>query len=220
MTRLARLLRNQSGAGAAEFALVLPVAILFLLGIIDAGRYAWALNRIEKAVQSGARYAVTTDIVPDQLNGKSFIGFNCPSGTLTPGQPICAEALGTITCSIDNGSASCVCVPTSAGSASCANVTGSPDSTALNNIVQRVRVIDPSVTPDLVNVIYSGSGIGFAGDPRADDDGNQLSEVAPVVTVEVESVAFRLFFLLGATVDLPAFSYSLTLEDGEGARGY
>ena len=36
-----RLLRNRSGASAAEFGLVLPLLIILLLGIIDAGRFIW-----------------------------------------------------------------------------------------------------------------------------------------------------------------------------------
>ena len=55
MTRLASFLRNRSGAAAAEFALVLPVALLLFFGIMDVGRYVWALNEIEKAVQAAAR---------------------------------------------------------------------------------------------------------------------------------------------------------------------
>ena len=51
-------MRETGAAGAAEFALILPLFLLFLLGIIDAGRYAWAFNQAEKATQVGARWAV------------------------------------------------------------------------------------------------------------------------------------------------------------------
>lgn len=214
-------LRNESGAGAAEFAMVLPVAILFLLGIIDAGRYAWALNRIEKAVQAGARYAVATAIVPTDLNSKDFIGVDC-GGTLpvSAGQPICEEALGTITCSKTSASVTCTCDESSLGASSCSDTTGSVNETAFNAIVGRMRVIDPAISPEVVNVSYSGSGIGYAGDPSEDDDGNDLSDVAPIVTVEVDNLQFRLFFLLGTSVSLPRFNYSLTLEDGVGSIAY
>ena len=55
------LLRDRSAASAAEFALVLPLLLLFLFGIIDAGRFMWEYNRAEKATQVGARVAVVTD---------------------------------------------------------------------------------------------------------------------------------------------------------------
>ena len=42
---------------------MLPLLILFLFGIIDAGRFLWEINRAEKATQVGARLAVVTDVV-------------------------------------------------------------------------------------------------------------------------------------------------------------
>ena len=44
-------MHNRSGASAAEFALVLPILLILLLGIIDAGRWLWTYNRAEKATQ-------------------------------------------------------------------------------------------------------------------------------------------------------------------------
>ena len=42
----------------------MPVLILFLLGIIDVGRYMWSINELEKATQMGARMAVVTTWFP------------------------------------------------------------------------------------------------------------------------------------------------------------
>ena len=55
------------------------------------------------------------------------------------------------------------------------------------------------------------SGIGFAGDPHK-------PEVAPIVTVRIVGAQYNPITLspFGGSVDLPDFSYSLTLEDGEG----
>jgi Flp pilus assembly protein TadG len=99
MIRLRTFLRSQSGAAAAEFAMVLPVALLVLLVIIDIGRYFWTMNEMEKAVQAGTRYAVATEVVPAGLNEADYTTVTCPGGgAVNPGDTICREALGTVTC--------------------------------------------------------------------------------------------------------------------------
>lgn len=209
MKRLRAFLADPSAATAAEFALILPVALLFLLGIIDVGRYFWSINRLEKAVQLGARYAVAAGLVASGLNSEDYVGATCPSGTLAPGDTICREALDTVTCT----STSCTCAGNCPGDLTA-------DTTAFNAIVSRMRVISPQIAAADVKVSYSGSGIGYAGDPRQDDAGNELSEVSPVVTVQVLNQRLRAISLLGVGLRLPSFQYSQTLEDGEGAIAY
>ena len=75
MTDFHRLLRDRSAASAAEFALVLPLLIVFLLGIIDAGRFMWEYNEAEKATQMGARYAVVAD--------PAATGLSTPTGPIS-----------------------------------------------------------------------------------------------------------------------------------------
>ena len=48
--------------------IILIILILLLLGMIDVGRYMWALNELEKATQMGARMAVVTTMVPTAEN--------------------------------------------------------------------------------------------------------------------------------------------------------
>ena len=206
---------NQRGAAAAEFAMVLPVALLFLLGTIDMGRYMWAMNRLEKAVQFGTRYAVTTDIVPEGLNAEDYSTFACPDGPLAAGETICREALGAITCTKPGGSVSCTCAQSP-----CPATLTPFNADAFDNIVRRMRVVDAGIIPANVSVKYSGSGIGYAGDPIQDDVGADMSEISPIVTVEVASQRFRSMSLLGFGILLPRFRYSQTLEDGDGEWSY
>lgn len=215
MNVLTRLLRHERGAAAAEFALVLPVALLFLLGTIDMGRYMWAMNRLEKAVQFGTRYAVTTAVIPPGLNAETYTGFGCPDGPLKAGDTICREALGTITCSKATNTVSCTCL-----TGTCPGDLDPDTNDAFDNIVRRMRVVDAGIVPANVRVKYSGSGIGYAGDPITDDAGADLSEISPIVTVEVASFSFRSMSLLGFGIRLPGFRYSQTLEDGVGAVAY
>lgn len=220
MSRPASFLRNATGAAAAEFALVLPVALLFLLGTIDIGRYFWQINQLEKAVQAGTRYAVSTGVVASGLNTADFSGVDCSGDTVSAGDTICKDALGTVTCSKSANAVSCSCVESALGTASCPTGIESGDTVAFDRIVARMQVIYAGVPASAVRVRYSGSGIGFAGDPATDDAGNDLPDVAPIVTVEVTSFSFRSMSLLGYGIRLPGFRYSQTLEDGDGAIAY
>lgn len=50
--------RQESGASAAEFALVLPILIALLIGTIDVGRMAWTKMEVQAAARAGANYAL------------------------------------------------------------------------------------------------------------------------------------------------------------------
>lgn len=206
--------RERRGSSAAEFVIVLPLMLLFLFGIIDAGRYAWLLNQLEKGAQAGVRYAVVTNAVPRGLNAFNPVGFRCADGqVIETADRICPEALGTISCG-GAGGTSCSCV-----TGPCPAV-GTVDGAAFANIVQRVSRMAPLVQPVNVTVRYSGSGLGFAGDPTVTDGGAPLSDISPLVTVEVSGVEFRAFMLFGSPIDMPVVSSSLTMEDGTGTIGY
>lgn len=202
---LTRYFRNTSGVGAAEFALVLPAALLILFGIIDVGRYAWQLNEYEKATQMATRMAVVTDVVSTGLGDVdlTYVGDTACGPALVPGERICAEALGTIVCT----STGCTCAANP-----CPTGAATLNTAAFDRIVARLRQFQPRVAATQVSVEYRGSGIGFAGDPHK-------PEIAPVVTVRVNDATYEAITLspIGGTVPLPDFSYSLTLEDGEGS---
>jgi Flp pilus assembly pilin Flp len=195
-------LRNASGATAAEFALVLPLLILFLFGIIDAGRIMWTWNQAEKATQMGVRMAVATDVIPSGLVGYSF----AVSGGIPQGDPIPESAFGGATCQSTSGSVACACKT----GATCPAL-GTANTASFTRIVTRMNQMFAEVAANNVVIDYSYSGLGFAGDPNG-------SDVAPLVTVRLRNITFTptLFRLFGASVTLPDFSAALTLEDGQG----
>ena len=179
---------DRAGAMAAEFALVVPIMLLFLLGIMDVGYYAWTLNRGEKATQMGARWAVATDLVPLGLSTYSF----AISGGIPQGQPVPQTSFPTVTCD----------------ATSCTQ--WGHDPVAFNAILDRMQDFESSIEADNVRLEYSWSGLGYAGDPNGPD-------VAPIVTVRLIDMEHRpIFALLIGTVDLPDFAYSLTAEDSDG----
>ncbi|HEV8695855.1 MAG TPA: TadE/TadG family type IV pilus assembly protein [Lysobacter sp.] len=65
LQRLRRFLRATDGAAAVEFALVVPVFILFCIGIFEAGRMMWIRNSIQTATEEAARYAMVHTTATD-----------------------------------------------------------------------------------------------------------------------------------------------------------
>jgi hypothetical protein len=208
MTRRS-ILRDCGAATAAEFALVLPLLLLLLFGIIDAGRFLWDFNRAEKATQVGARVAVVTDSVPSGLASEDYVGQTVGGVTLTQGDAIPAAALGDIKCTRD--SCSCETEP-------CPSTLGTINTDVFDNVLlRRMQSIFPYIEACNVELHYGGSGLGFAGDPNG-------MEIAPLVTVKlVHSATCALKFtpitsLLFLSFDMPEFSTTLPAEDESGSQ--
>jgi Flp pilus assembly protein TadG len=202
----ARLLRCSRAASAAEFALVVPLLLLFIFGIIDVGRFMWEINQAEKATQVGARMASVTNPVSSGLVDADFANATLPAGSLIP-----ADALGNLVCS--STSCSCANCPTSIGSG--------VDSAAFTAIVNRMAQIKPGITAANVEVTYRGSGFGYAG-AAASGTGSgsappETMEISPLVTVSLKDVQFTpITSLLLTSIDLPSFTTTLTAEDSAG----
>lgn len=77
--------RGERGVTAVEFALVAPVFLMFVLGVIDIGRLFWAKNLLQYGVGEAARYVMVNptttkailetyagDKVSDLLSGITF----------------------------------------------------------------------------------------------------------------------------------------------------
>lgn len=55
--RQMRFTRDERGAAMVEFAIVLPLLLMLVFGIIDFGRALYTLNNLTAAVREGGRYA-------------------------------------------------------------------------------------------------------------------------------------------------------------------
>jgi len=194
-------LRNcTSGSSSVEFALMLPLLMILLFGIIDAGRLAWEYNRTEKATQVGARFAVVTSSFPPGLVSQSYLG-TFGGATLTQGDRIPAAALGDIKCT----STSCTCATTP-----CVSTPGSLDTAVFNKLLVRMQNMNPRITASNVEIHYTGSGLGYAGDPNG-------MQIAPLVTVTVSGMTWHpITGLMFLNFTLPTISTSLTAEDASG----
>jgi hypothetical protein len=194
--------QDRAAASAAEFALVLPLLLLLILGTIDIGLYAWQVNQAEKATQTGARWAVATDMIASGLQNYSFAS----AGGIPQGTVVGVSAFPGVTCQSGGTSVSCTC----AAGGSCAfPLTAS--NTAFTALVTRMKQIDGHITASNVVVTYGWSGLGFAGDPNGPD-------VAPLTTVSLRNMNYQPISTLvfGVQVPLPTFAYTLTMEDGSG----
>lgn len=178
--------------------MVLPLLLIFLLGIIDAGRFMWEYNRAEKATQMGTRYAVVTETVLG--DGFEDYSFATDDGILA-GNAVPTANFDTATCNWTT----CTCT----GGSVCGSVDHDPDAFAA--IVARMAAMYPPITAQNVTVEYRNVGLGYAGDPNGPD-------VAPLVTVRLTGLAFQpiTFVLFGGDIAMPDFRAALTLEDGSG----
>ena len=66
---------RQKGQSLVEFALVLPILLLLLLGVIEAGWITWSYITVQVAAKEAARYAVT---------GRPIYCVGDPAGSLNP----------------------------------------------------------------------------------------------------------------------------------------
>ena len=198
MMRLAAFVRDQRGASAAEFALVLPLLMIVLFGTIDIGRYGWNLSQAQKATQIGARWAAATDMIPSDLYSYSF----ATSGGIPQGTTVNATAFPGVIC--DNAGCRCPAGGT-------CNYGMTANTAAFNRLVARMADIYPDLTAANVQVTYAWSGLGFSGDPNGAD-------VAPLITVSLRNLQFAPFtaFVWGGQFNLPSFAYSMPMEDGFG----
>ena len=195
MSIFVRLAKNRRASVGAEFALVLPVFILFVLGVVDVGRMMWTWNRAEKAAQMGVRYAAVTEMAAGGLAAYNFFDEG-----IARGSPIPQSSFGGATCTVEG----CSCND----GATCPDV-GDLSTAAFNSTVARMQAIMPEIQPANVTIEYSYSGLGYSGDPYGPD-------INPLITVRLKDVMYRpaLGYVFGVELKLPSFASTLSMEDG------
>jgi hypothetical protein len=206
---IGRLLRDRTAASAAEFALVLPLLLLFIFGIIDAGRFMWTYNEAEKATQMGARMAIVVTPISPGISS-SYLGVD----GLTQGDLIGASEFGKVTCT-GSGSGAATTASCSCTTNPCPTL-GTAVALPFQKIVERMQLFLPQVTASNVVVEYTSSGLGYAGNPNG-------SDISPLVTVKLGTPATPVQFvpitsLLLASVNMPNFTTTLTAEDLSGSQ--
>src|SRR6188472_942734 len=87
MSRLSlRRSRTRRGQALVEFALVLPIFVLFMVAIFDLGRAAFAYNTLTNAAREGARMAIVNQYRPSIIarakQQTAIVELNDPSVTV------------------------------------------------------------------------------------------------------------------------------------------
>jgi Flp pilus assembly protein TadG len=204
-------IRDDGGAVLVEVTIVMTIMFVFILGSIEFLFAMFQWNAATKAVQIGARIAAVSDPVASGLRNLSLGVVNAavPPGSAMP--PF------TIVCDGATESCSCVTVGTcpgvgaydpaamgtivyGRGSSSCSDATSFYD-TGMCDIFSRV-------TPANVVIVYTQTGLGYAGRPAGP---------VPTITLSLQKLPFQFFFLSGLRgfkdIPIPALTTSITAED-------
>jgi Flp pilus assembly protein TadG len=120
-------LPRRRGAAAVEAALVLPVVIMFLFGILEYGRYLMMMQIVTNAAREGARYAVehTSAVV---INGVTYGNADADVTTAVTnamgGQSLASQSIQFYTSDTQGASNLGAWTGTSAGESICVQITG------------------------------------------------------------------------------------------------
>jgi len=88
MRRIGRRTRSE-GQGLVEFALVLPVFMVILIGMVDLGRAIWANNSVANSAREAARFASVHGGSCEDLLGSVCSSTNyCPVGPKAPSSAV------------------------------------------------------------------------------------------------------------------------------------
>lgn len=187
---LKRFIQNDSGASAAEFAIILMLLMITTFMVMDMGYALWQWNNAEKATQWGTRYSVVSYPVAEDLEL-----FDCGNTTVTAGM-FCtsagAETFGMVVCTGSSGS----CTGGFAFS--------TPRAT---KILTRMQNFVPNLT--MANLVFEYEDLQLAFSGRG----------SPVASVTVRIVDMNFEFLILDTllgmgpITMPDFRATLTTED-------
>jgi Flp pilus assembly protein TadG len=205
-----RFLRDQDGGPFIEAAVMIPILLTFVLGSVDFMNAFIQWNQATKAVEVGARIAAVSDPVASGLNtiptralsSSTLLGDTMPDFQVTcdGNTQACTCTRGTCTgMGTYNATAMNLIVFGRGGNAAC--------TTATSYYTAGMCNMFGSITPANVKVVYSQTGLGFAG---------RVAGPVPTITVSIENLQFQYFFLGGlmrlANMTMPPLSTTVTGE--------
>ena len=107
---------DESGNAIVEFALIAPVLMIMILGLVDAGRAIGANSRLGTGVTAALRYALSDPYATDAIATAALAGsryadgeasvtvsriYECPDGTVISASDTCAAGFKRIFVQVD-----------------------------------------------------------------------------------------------------------------------
>ena len=83
LSRFRKGARNESGNAVVEFALIAPILLIMILGLVDAGRAIGANSRLGQGVTAGLRYALTDSYALDEITAAAMSGSRYADGDVS-----------------------------------------------------------------------------------------------------------------------------------------
>ena len=195
-----RFLRDERGSVFVEFTLIVFSLLVVTGGIIDFGVALYQWNAATKAMQQGVRLAAVSDPVSSDLKTMTGLEGGATAGATFPAfTRVCSGASS----SCSGGTYSATAMNTlvyGRNEVTCGTV-------ALSQLAGMCDIFN-RISPANVTVIYTQTGLGFAGRPRGP---------VPTITLQLSGLTFNLPFLqslLGmAPLTIPPMRTSATGED-------
>lgn len=195
-----KLHTDQSGAALLEFAVVFPLAVLVILGTVEASLLMldWAAGT--KATYLGARVAVVSDPVADgaRFSMSSYTNLTTKSGAY------CVTTTGTTATDAGCPTVSITCTGNADINADGTCTSGTFNKTAFKKIFDAVQraYIGRKLDPQQVQVSYVTTDLGFVGQQRYYDetvlDKDKTTGELPLnVTVSLRCMQHQFYFIGG-----------------------
>jgi len=167
MSALPSTRRRERGQALVETAIILPVFLMCLFGVVDMGRAIWATTSLASAAREAARYAIVHGGTASQTCPVGKAGADSPATTASASCPYPADAAGSANSKqsiVDAASTAAIAGGTNIAVTVCygSGCSGNTD-TVDNSRGQTVTVVASSTVNLIVPALLGRSSFNLSG---------------------------------------------------------